>query len=221
MKIKRLIKILIIALISICIGSTASNAAIEVKKSFISDKHSNIKADTAFDYCYNMRAYSSSLGANSLDPHLSLSADWGAAVYLGSSGYGYIRDIDGNTVTINGNSFNSTTKNATGVMNLTHTTFVSTMHKYGPTTTTNTNFAKKIRDNVNSKYVEVVNDISNISDSKGMAMTETNDWYGSRTPGTISGSTSLFYRYGGTSFGYDVTSGNSIYGYTYRPVIWN
>ena len=90
MKIKRLLKILIIALIGICIGSTASNAAIEIKKTDTAEKHFGVTAGTAFDYCYNMRAYSSSLGANSLDPHLVLNADWAAAVYLGASGYGGI-----------------------------------------------------------------------------------------------------------------------------------
>ena len=96
MKIKRLIKILIIALIGICVGSTASNAAIEIKPT--SSVHNNITASTAYEYCYYMRAYSSSLGANSLDPHLALSADWGAVAYLGASGYGGVKNSQDETI---------------------------------------------------------------------------------------------------------------------------
>ena len=120
MKSKQKIKIAFLTIVGICIGTTVSNAAIEIKPG--TSPHVNLTASTSFEYCYNMRSYSSSLGANNLDPHLTTNADWAATAYLGLSAYGYVRTKEGNPVSIGEASYYSTTQNATGVMNMGKTT---------------------------------------------------------------------------------------------------
>ena len=106
---------LIILLMLSLYFSSISNAAIEIKSG--TTAHIGINASNAYQYCYDMRSSASTLGNNTLDPHLTLNADWGATVYLGASAYGNVRDNDGESITINGTTYNSTTNNITGVMN--------------------------------------------------------------------------------------------------------
>lgn len=168
MKINRIIKILIIALIGICIVSTASNAAIEIKKTDTTEKHKNITASTAFDYCYYMRAYSSSLGANSLDPHLVLNADWAAFTYLGFSGYGSMYSFYGNNKSASfqnsggGYVFQaSSTNNATGVYTMEVDRYRGAYYTWTASIMgDNTNqYANSIYQKINTKYVEQLSPI--------------------------------------------------------------
>ena len=114
-KIKIIGSLLLICLFILCF-STISNAAIEIKAG--TTRHTNINISTAYQYCYDMRSATSTLGINSLDSHLSLNADWGATAYLGASTYGGVRNNYGTIVKINEANNYSTTNNITGVMNL-------------------------------------------------------------------------------------------------------
>ena len=176
MNLKAIIKILVLMLVGICVGTTFSNAAIEIKAG--TSPHVNISATTCFEYCYNMRAFSSSLGANSLDPHLTTNADWGAAAYLGLSGYGYVRSKTGETITIGSTNYYSTTNNATGVMN---------MGKIMTFTASNfdrdDNNVKKLYEKKDTKYVEILAQYNNgqgiYTNKKGLAIIETSGWFSS------------------------------------------
>lgn len=212
MKLK--IKILIIALVGICLGTTISNAAIEIKPGSASSP--TAKGTTAYEYCYNMRAFSSSLGANSLDPHMSLCKDFGAVAYLGASGYGNVRNNNGYSIAIDGISYYSTTKNATGVMNLgKNQPSLAAIY----TQVANQDGLRNLYNNRNTKYVESIEDITlfyTIEGSLGMNVAETKQWYNSSFS-NMSNTNSL-YRVSGV-FGSNSVGHNSTT--TYRPALWN
>ena len=173
MKLNKKIMILILAIVGMCIGTTVSNAAIEIKSG--TSPHTKITVSTAYEYCYNMRAFSSSLGANSLDPHLTTNADWGAAAYLGMSGYGYVRSAYGQAVSIGENTYNSTTQNATGVMNMGgHYVYTASFIVGRTSTSNNTN----LNDNINTKYVDRLSDVLE-DNKKGLGLIETKGWFSS------------------------------------------
>lgn len=221
---KNKIRILIIILLSICIGTTVSNAAIEIKPG--TSPHVNITASTSYEYCYNMRAYSSSLGANSLDPHLTTNADWAAAAYLGLSGYGYVRTKEGNPVTIGEATYYSTTQNATGVMDM-GKNYTQTASNFGRII--NGNRAAETINLYNARYTKYVDLLSQEdydSNKKGLAIEETKGWFNSST-GYNGGSINSYYilpRSKVIGYGSSTTaiySGASSSTATYRPVIWN
>ena len=222
MNLKRKIRILILTLVAgTCIGSTVSNAAIEIKPG--TSPHVNITSSTSYEYCYNMRAYSSSLGANSLDPHLTTNADWAAAAYLGLSGYGYVRTADGNSVTIGENSYFSTTKNATGVMDM-GKNYTQTASNFDRQNSYTTNLYNA-RD---TKYVDLLSTEGYDSNKKGLAIAETRGWFNSSTGYNGGGINSYSYyilpRSKVIGYGSSTTaiySGASSSTATYRPVIWN
>lgn len=86
---KRKIKIfgisfIIANLLTICL-SIKSNAAMEIKSG--GTKYS-VRTDQAFHLCYNLRKDTTTLSKNTLDPHLSLNAEWAAVMYLSKSSYG-------------------------------------------------------------------------------------------------------------------------------------
>lgn len=210
MNLKQKLKILILTLAVICIGTTFSNAAIEISSETV-NPHTGITIDTAFNYCYNMRAFSSSLGANSLDTHLSTSKDWGAAAYLGVSGYGNVSDIDGNDVIIGTLTHQSTTLNATGVMDFgKHNTLVA-INLGGKNK--NYSYNWDVYENRNTKYVD--NASTKLEENRnGMAIYETNLWYGSF-------GANYFYGYSASSstdYSYSVIWRKNILGYSNRPI---
>ncbi len=179
MKAKSKLKILGICLLGICIGTTISNGAVEIKPG--GTVHTNVTISQAYEYCYNMRSGTSSLGANSLDPHLSLNADWGAVAYLGLSPYGTVRDKTGKL--IDGIGY-TTTGNITGVIDLGKTarTYVSSL-KSGATQNSSPNNRTKLTENLGTKYVEDLQSDAdkNVENSRGMALAETRNWFNSHS----------------------------------------
>lgn len=87
---KKKIKLLIIFLLAIvfiiCLNGKV-NAAMEIKDGTGVGVCST-SITNAYQMCYDLRNPTSTLSKNSLDPHLTLNADWAAATYLGLSGYG-------------------------------------------------------------------------------------------------------------------------------------
>lgn len=188
MKAKSKLKILGICLLGICIGTTISNGAVEIKPN--GTVHTNVTISQAYEYCYDMRSGTSSLGANSLDPHLSLNADWGAVAYLGVSPYGTVRTRTGDEIS----GGYTTTGNITGVIdfgkNYTHVSSLKTDPSQNP------KYRTKIIENLTTKYVEDLQSDANtnVENSRGMALAETRGWFDSNA--TFYGDKPCHYRYG-------------------------
>ncbi len=169
----KLFSIIMLTIMLMTIG-TISKAAIEVKKG--TTPYTNIKVSDSYNLCYNLRNSDSTLGNNSLDPHLVTNADWGAAAYLGISAYGSVRSANGTSVTIDGKSYNSTTKNITGVINMgkTYTQTSSLITGY----TSNDNITT-LKNNLSTKYVETLGATAADATNNGRAFEETKGWYSS------------------------------------------
>lgn len=223
---KKKITIITISLIMFLIlgvyFSSISNAAIEIKsgatRHFLQGYNG---LSTAYQYCYDMRSSTSTLGNNSLDPHLSLSADWGAVAYLSASAYGNTRGAQGYQLE---SSVLSTTNNKTGVINFGGATLNYGDKTFVPTyfpNTYNGNGQKflKLYENRLSKYVEVLEEKDGQINTEGMAMDETKGWYGAAW-GTYEFDYQMHYRTRGT-FGFEVTTPSNDTNCCYRPVIWN
>lgn len=207
---------LIILLMLSLYFSSISNAAIEIKPG--GAVHTNIDVSTAYQYCYDMRSSASTLGNNTLDPHLTLNADWAAVTYLGASAYGNVRDLNGPGITINGTTYNgSTTNNITGVMVKAANVYTSSLlNADGEYSSNSTNLVK----NKNTKYVELLDTTESLETTRGLSITETNGWYGSSINYPTSTSEPVIIR--GVLFGMTKVNG-AYYGSarSYRPVIWN
>lgn len=210
-KIKIIGSLLLICLFILCF-STISNAAIEIKAG--TTRHTNIDISTAYQYCYDMRSATSTLGINSLDPHLSLNADWGATAYLGASTYGGVRSASGPTVKVNGANNFSTTNNITGVINLGATNSFVSATKGSATY----NHLKGINSHIGTKYVEKLEIPYTVENTRGMALAEIKGWY-SITPATVSDGQPLLTR--SKVFATLYNNGAVNPNVTYRPVIWN
>lgn len=214
----KLFLVVLVALILISI-STISNAAIEVKPG--TSAYTNITTSDSYDLCYNLRNADSTLGNNSLDPHLTLNKDWAAVAYLGASTYGNVRSKAGTNVSIEGTTYQSTTNNITGVMNFGKASYTQTASIYDniPNSSAPT---KSLVNNKNTKYVETIN--LNSVNLKGYAFYETAGWYSSSTD--FPAHDDVFYRDSiarrnifGYAYSYDTYNST---GYTtFRPVIWN
>ena len=223
-KIKIIGSLLLICLF-ILYFSTVSNAAIEIKAG--TTRHTNIDISTAYQYCYDMRSATSTLGINSLDSHLSLNADWGATAYLGASTYGGVRNNYGTMIKINEANNYSTTNNITGVINLGSYLAGNMLHNsdsYVSCISDKITGSKKQIDNIyknkDSKYVEIIPTDESIEKTRGMALIETNSWYNSGGIASIDENYPIMYRvniFSRRKIG--VTANTS--GKTYRPVIWN
>lgn len=225
-KIKIIGSLLLICLFILCF-STVSNAAIEIKPIYTNKKtkiHDNITISTAYQYCYDMRGATSTLGVNSLDPHLGLNADWGATVYLGTSTYGSVRDKYGVKVTVGDEmTFYSTTNNITGVMDLGVRYNVQNISNFVSCISDERTSSGKEFDNIyknkDTKYVEIIPNDESIEKTRGMALIETNNWYGSGWTAGINANYPVMNR--SSIFGRNRDSGNVYPDKTYRPVIWN
>ena len=209
---RKVIVISILAIIASLSIVTVSNAAIQIKPTQ-GVRHTNITASNAYQYCYDMRNASSSLGVNNLDPHLTLNKDWGAAVYLAISAYGTTRASVMTAVQIDGYGYYSTTGNITGVISMNRRTFTSSVVENATDLTNLSN----IVNNKNTKYVEIIPKSNLAAATKGYAFEETRGWYDSN--GVNPGGYSTIERYGilrtqaGTGSAYSEIS--------FRPVIWN
>ncbi len=171
-KVLKLISIIILTMLLSTIA-TISNAGVEVKSG--TTPYTSITVSGSYQVCFDMR-YGGTLGSNSLDPHLTTNADWAAAAYLGLSDYGDVRDGDGTSVTIDGTSYNSTTNNITGVMNM-GKTFTQTASLFPGASTSS--YRTALENNINTKYVETLGTTMEDATNKGRAYGETSGWYGS------------------------------------------
>ena len=222
-KIKIIGSLLLICLFILCF-STISNAAIEIKAG--TTRHASIDISTAYQYCYDMRSATSTLGINSLDPHLSLNADWGATAYLGASTYGGVRNNYGTMIKINEANNYSTTNNITGVMNLGSYlagNMIYNSSSYVSCISDKRTGSGKEFDNIyknkDTKYVEIIPTDENIEKTRGMALIETNNWYSSGGIAGIHENSPIMYRK--NIFSRSKNKGSAASGITYRPVIWN
>lgn len=220
-----IITLIIILVLGVCFCNK-SNAAIEIKPG--TEAHTKIKVTNSYQYCYDMRSSTSTLGNNTLDPHLTLNADWGAVAYLGASAYGSVRDNVGNEEQIGDRIYYSTTNNITGVMDLGKTEYTQTaslLEGYS-----DSNNRTNLENNINTKYVETISksdDVNKEAKMKGWAFYEVKGWYSASNSG-LDGTANpvgirrgIFgYSYGGTNVSLP-PSGDSKEDRTYRPVIWN
>lgn len=226
--------LLLICLLILCF-STVSNAAIEIKPIYTNVNgnkytkiHDNITVSTAYQYCYDMRGATSTLGVNSLDPHLSLSADWGATAYLGTSTYGSVRDKYGVKVTIGDEmTFYSTTNNITGVMDLGVRTYSNQgINNYVSSileglNASNINYGA-LYTNKDTKYVEEIpatTSDSYLEKTKGMALNEVKGWYNVGKDSDLNSAYPIIMKI--NILGMGRQNGTAQSNYTYRPVIWN
>ena len=222
-KIKNKMAIIFISFIFCISISTMSNGAIEIKSG--TSAYTSINISEAFDECYNLRDSSSTLGTNSLDPHMATSLDWGAVAYLAQSRYGRngpnLTDITANT-----------TGNNSGVMNMNSYTFTATMYENRNTTSSwATNYRYRLEEAIAdpnmSKYVDLIPSYTTINaeNTVGRAIVETRNWYGATYAITnnadypIITHDSLF----GVIFNNlnTYTTGQAISSVSFRPIIWN
>lgn len=187
----------------------------------------NVKSDVSasisseFAYCYNLRVSTSTLGKNSLDPHLMLNSDFAAAVYLGYSRYGAGGRVVNSSVLTTAKSING---NSSGIYSFGGNERTSSMRTdYNNATASNkANFTNLINF-ANTKYVEILpldkNDPSNV----GKAIFEIDSWNTSSIYikdtdlSRISLMRKLFQWYMGND---NVCNGSSST-VAFRPVIWN
>lgn len=197
---------------------TKSNAAIETKANSNSNAYIFTTQLNAYQLSYDMRNPTSSLGNNTLDPHLELSKDFGAWAYLGMSAYG----TNGQMARLTGVYSDNigqvdvvATPNITGVVQSDEivATVVgsnATSNQYG-----------------NSKYLEILETGNyTANNTKGMAMAETKGWY-SAANGEYSEGKPVLQRNTANTIG---TWCYASYAYVhyrdedqryFRPVIWN
>lgn len=205
--------------------ANVSKAAIEVKPG--TSSYVDITASDSYKLCYDLREYDTTLGTNSLDPHLTLNKDWGAVTYLSVSSYGAVRGYQGPSVTIGSTDYTSTTGNKSGVMNF-GKTYTQTSSLFGGRSA-DYNTTTNLKNNLNTKYVENLATTNNVENTKGQALMEVNAWYNSLSstgfyprgdyPVGIRAGVFGIYSYNGGHDYYGSGSGNSKT--TFRPVIWN
>lgn len=208
----------IICFIVVVYISSVSNAGMEIKDG--TTAYTGINISEAFEICYNLRDGSSTLGNCELDPHLTTSLDWGAVAYLAHSRYG----ANSSNVGIN------TTGNMSGILKMNGDCFTTTILESRKTIKN----LEKIENAINTpelkKYIDIIPNNLNNETTRGRAISETYNWYGTATG----------YMYGGvgSNSGSPVISRQNIFGYgdhsgnypstgaqstqtSFRPVIWN
>lgn len=216
MRKKLLVLIVFIMIVSI---SLISNAGIEVKNG--TTPYVNINISQAFDACYNLRDGTSTLGANSLDPHMATALDWGAVAYLAQSRYG-----------ANASSLsNNTTGNESGVMQLGRdSTLTATMYESrnktsGAAKSYRYRLEEALADDNLKKYVDIIPNAFDVESTRGRAVVETKNWYGALcTVGNAIDLPIMMREYSafGFSIGYSYgDSGQAHNLISFRPVIWN
>ena len=201
---KKKIKILItfILVISFLIAfNNKVNAAMEIKDGATGYKVSN-PPNNAFSMCYDLRNPTSTLAKNTLDPHLTLSADWASMLYLGLSGYGDVTSTNDKQTTTNKSGVKH--KNVTSQCYPLMSSVVE--DNVGSST-------GKIIDKMNTKYVDK---LKSSGPNKGLGYEELK-FFNNFGP---SFNNVYYYRYGYISQG--LSSGNNTWGWmNARPVIWN
>ena len=172
----------IIFLLIVLLLPTITKAGVESKPG--TTAWTNISVSNAYDVCYGMASGGSTLGNCSLDPHLALNKDWGAAAYLAISGYGAVTTKTGPAVTIGEKSdYTSTTGNITGIINLGKTGYCFTASSIAvglEEESSNNQYRTSLIKNKDTRYVETLPDPGeeDATNTKGMAMVETQRWFG-------------------------------------------
>ena len=165
--------------------------------------------EKAFQLCYDMRDPTSSLGNNSLDPHLQLNKDVGAYAYLGMSAYG-----SNGAITQITSTYGSTSSNATGVLYTWGQSFTITAGTYDG--------AEIIKKYGKTKYIEVFNENYTKENTKGMSIIETKGWYNGNADGSVNNNAQVLVRTNINNQGYGYSPAiESALSQFYRPVIWN
>ena len=197
----------IIMLIITLFIPTISKANMEITGT--GTKWTNVTASQAYDLCKGLNATDSVLGTDKLDAHLVLNTDWGAVAYLAISAYGKVTNATGPSV----NSHTTTTGNITGVMDMGKTyTFTSAGHETGLASASNAAaYRQSLINDKATKYVELLPASPNVTNTKGMAISETQGWYSS-SASYCTAQYPMLYRTGvlGFDVGYD--------GYYGRPI---
>lgn len=202
----------IIMILTILLLTIKSNAAMEIKPG--TSAWTNITVSESYQQCYDLRNSDTTLGKNTLDPHLTLNSDWATVSYLAASAYGKIDGNDyGSRTLIDGGAYNTTTGNASGVINFGNY-FTQTSSIYQNRSNV---YIGNLTNNKDSKYVESIDDITSIDNTKGKAIAEVKNWFGatSYTPMTIVLRRAIFGNWDSGG------NGNADSGITFRPVIWN
>lgn len=191
-------------------------AAIEMKSTSNNNRYTNVTVSESFNLCYDLRNNTSTLGENTLDPHMCKNTEWGAVLYLAHSRYG------ANNVNIQYN----TTGNNTGIMNMDGYVQMADLRSTRAITSTTTgNYAvlnEALADSNKKRYVEITPDEPTVENTLGMAFKETEQWYGANNgfPNNnypVSIRASAF----GFNFSYVFGTGQAHPNVTFRPVIWN
>ena len=179
--IKNILKITLLAalmyIVQNIIFTQYSNAAIVIKPG--TTVKTSITVNNAFQNSYDMRYPTSSLGNNSLDPHLSTVRDWGAVSYLGLSIYGTITGNASTTTNVGDTTYiTTTTGNASGVLNygeywdgyrIQTRTIETAGYLEGSSSNTN---SSKLYLSSNSKYVDILSTTMSVETTRGMGFSE-------------------------------------------------
>ena len=223
MKSKKIIIIFMITIIGLILFTVQSNAAVQIVENGARDN--NLTVNQAFENCYNMRYQGSTLGNNSLDPHLCNARDWGAMWYMGISSYGSA-SLHSGTTFIN-KTYRSLNGNMSGIM---YDSSSAPGHILNAAINPISGYSQNTADNsdlyldANKKYVDKITE-KTVENTRGMALQEVNNWDHGQDNYTTDSSASypVLYREGyyGTYIASGQTDGARSTNFTYRPVIWN
>ena len=216
------ISIIFVIIIGIIIFSnTISLAGVQIIDN--ATTYTSVNVSESFEICYNLRNSDSTLGTNTLDPHLTTSLDWGAVAYLAQSRYG----ANANTL----NSFNDTsTGNKSGVQDTGGYMQTATIFENRNKTLTNaTSYRSKLEEALKTpgmeKYIDVISNTVNTETTLGRAIAETQNWYGATYSFSNNSNTDYPIIIRDSLFGvvnyFPYTSGLAHSSVTFRPVIWN
>ena len=217
---KTIISFIIIIFI-IIFSTTISKAGVQIIKG--ATTYTSVNISESFDICYNLRNGDSTLGTNTLDPHLATSLDWGAVAYLAQSRYG------ANATSTN--SYNSTsTGNESGVKDTGGYMQTATLFENRNKTSTNAkSYRYRLEEALKTpgmeKYVDEISNTVNVTTTLGRAIAETQNWYGA---------TYTFQNQSNTDYPliireslfdvvniFNIPTGLAHSSVTFRPVIWN
>lgn len=174
---KKITRILIIAISFIILISIKSYGAVAITKgtSVFTDR----SISDFYDMCKEMKDAGQGLEGTTVDPHMATNKEWATVSYFSNSNYGTatVGKNTGIDVTIDEVTYQSTNGNATGVMdwgkNVTMTAGVISQYTdIQETDTVYTNGKSIIENATNSKYVDIVGQVSSNSIAK-------NGWYDS------------------------------------------
>lgn len=193
----------------------------------------NKTVSQSYTLCRQMTSNGESLYGTDVEPHLATNKDWGAVSYLSNSVYGTNKagQNKGVEITINSVKYNSTTGNASGVMNWGSNpnkslyTFSSGLDN--AYTGNNITSIQELYNNRTTEYVEY-QDMTNRNLTIGMAIHETSSFYSglhyiehSNTQNNHVVVRNGLFGYANSTGNVPGTSGNASDKATFRPVIWN